>query len=147
MLDLLTVGPKFTRSACRVQQPTKRIARLCCCCCTLLLPCAAPGTDGRTDGRTRHRSPRSSGGRFGRGSFWLKTAAHLTAAWGGRAYISAVAVAVAVAGADESLAIVHGGACCSCTDMAPPGKRRRTDPTDRGWTHADRASARRAGLY
>ena len=57
MLDLLTVGPKFTRPACRMQT-TMRIARRST---TLLLPRALPlgqtdgQTNGRTDGRTQQR--------------------------------------------------------------------------------------------
>jgi len=48
MLDLLAVGPKFTRPACHMQ-PTMRIARRCTT--LLLLRALSVGqTDGRTDG-------------------------------------------------------------------------------------------------
>ena len=53
MLDIITVGPKFSGSAYHLQ-PTVRIARRCT---ALLLARALPmgQTDGRTDRRTWHR--------------------------------------------------------------------------------------------
>jgi len=48
MLDIITVGPKFSGSAYHLQ-PTVRIARRCT---ALLLARAAHGTDRRKDGQT-----------------------------------------------------------------------------------------------